>query len=176
VELRLKQFSYRTYVIAVISQYSKNIEMVKSLIDHDNVVARIADEFANKGYKVQRTGNNLPTKSERDQTIYRPDLLVRDPKNNDILWIVEVETSEGSKAVVGAALLADICMEIEKNRDRQHGDPKLRFIFYGKDAKVHSKLAEKKFDAIRDRIQLKDIKAKIEVEALQEISDLLSLT
>lgn len=141
------------------------------MIDHDNVVARISREYAKKGYRVQIRGNNLPTKSRRDEAIYRPDLLVRDSKNNEIVWIVEVETSEPSKAVVGAILLADVCMEIEMQRGTQREKPRLLFIFYAPKATI--KLATKRIHAIGERLtHLHNIEALTEREALQEISDI----
>jgi hypothetical protein len=32
-------------------------------------------------------------------------------RENQIAWLAEVETGEGKKAVAGAAILADVCIE-----------------------------------------------------------------
>jgi hypothetical protein len=72
--------------------------------DHDDAVARIAAAYEKRGFRVQSRGNNLPHGSKRDEAIYRPDLLIKDPTSDQIVRIVEVETSDAVKAVVGAAV------------------------------------------------------------------------
>ena len=97
------------------------------------------------------------------------------PKNNEILWIVEVETGNAGKAVAGAVVLADICMQIEKERSVQREKPKLLFIFYA--PTVNMKLATKRLDAMKSRItHLQSVEALTEREALQEISQIPSLS
>jgi hypothetical protein len=67
--------------------------------DHEAVVDKIKQALEEKGFQVQVRGNNLPIGSIRAEAIYRPDMLVRSKGNDDIAWIVEIETSEaGSKA------------------------------------------------------------------------------
>lgn len=136
---------------------------------HEDAVARISREFEKKGYSVQSRGNNLPTKSRRSGSIYRPDLLVR--KNGQIVWIVEVETSEAGKAVVGAAALADVCMEIEKQKGQQVVNPYLLFVFYRTTANLE--LATKRLTALKSRIShLEDTLALNEDDAIRKISQL----
>lgn len=136
---------------------------------HENAVARISREFEKKGYSVQNRQNNLPTKSPRSGTIYRPDLLVW--KNGQLVWIVEVETSEAGKAVVGAAALADICVEIERQRGQQVVKPNLLFVFYRGTPNLG--LATKRLAALRTRIvHLQDVLALTEREAVLKISQL----
>lgn len=79
----------------------------------------------------------MPTGSSRSQAIYRPDILVKD-EDGQIAWIVEVETSDAGKAVAGAAILADICMEIEKTGPKQRKNPKLLFVFYNPSANLEA--------------------------------------
>jgi hypothetical protein len=74
---------------------------------HEDVVRRISDAFSNRGFDVRSRGNNLPKNARRDEAIYRPDLIVRNSEG-DIVWLVEVETNQPGKSVVGAAMLADI--------------------------------------------------------------------
>jgi len=135
--------------------------------NHEDAVARISREFQKKGYSVQTRGNNLPTKSRRSAAIYRPDLLVR--KGDQLVWIVEVETSEAGKAVVGAAILADICMEIERQKGEQVAKPNLLFIFYRGTPNLG--LATKRLPKLMTRIShLGDIRALTEAQAVLEIS------
>jgi Holliday junction resolvase-like predicted endonuclease len=93
--------------------------------EHNRVVEQLAAQFEKKGYKAQTRNNNLPTEAGRGDAIYRPDIIVR-KSDGEIVWLVEVETSEAGKAVAGAAILADICMQKMNVRDR----PKPLFVFY----------------------------------------------
>jgi len=112
------------------------LTMVIAMSDHNRVVNEIKEAFEERGFLVQIRGNNLPREVGRDEAIYRPDMLVKDRKNGDIVWIVEVETSQAGKAVVGAAALAEICMRIEKTEGRQKETPYLLFVFYTPSAKL----------------------------------------
>jgi len=105
------------------------------VLDHDDVVARISAEYEKRGFQVHSRRNNLPSGSKRNEAIYRPDLLVKD-SGGQIVRIVEVETSDAGKAVVGAAVLADVCMGIEMENGRQKRKPTLVFIFYLKSANL----------------------------------------
>jgi hypothetical protein len=53
-----------------------------------------------------------------------------------------VETGETGKAVVSAAVLADICIEVETRKGRQQVKPKLLFVFFRSSTKLQ--LAEKR--------------------------------
>jgi len=136
--------------------------------DHNEVVARISRAFEEKGFVVQSRGNNFPRGSTRRRAIYRPDLLVRREKNGPVRWIVEVETSEAGKPVVGAAILADICMEIDcGNR------PNLLFVFYRPSANLQ--LAEKRLEHLvrQRRVEhLGDITIMTEKDAIKKICQL----
>jgi hypothetical protein len=138
------------------------------LSDHEKVVARIAREYEKRGFQVQSRGNNLPQGSKRTGAIYRPDLLVRDSTTGKILCIVEIETSDAGKAVVGATVLADICMEIE-GKDQQER-PTLVFIFYRLSANLD--LAKKRLAQLmqQDRMRhLADILIWTESQAIERI-------
>jgi len=106
------------------------------LSEHEEMVARISEAYAKRGLVVQTRGNNLPYGSKREEAIYRPDLLVRDPNDKQIHWVVEVETGEAGKAVVGAAILADICIEMETQKGHQQIKPNLLFVFYRSSTKL----------------------------------------
>ena len=141
--------------------------------DHDVVVNRIKEAFENKGFRVQIRGNNLPYGARQDEAIYRPDMLVKDHKNGDIVWIVEVETSQAGKAVVGAAALAEICMRIEKKEGRQKGTPYLLFVFYTPSAKLQ--LANKRLRRLfqNGKVEhLRWVEPMFEKQALEEIKRL----
>jgi len=140
------------------------------LSDHDSVVARISAAYEKKGFRVKSRGNNLPYGSKRIDAIYRPDLLIKEPANHQIVNIVEVETSEAGKTVVGAAVLADTCMQIEIEKGRQQEKPTLIFIFYRQSANL--KLGKKRIAQLtrQNRIRhLTDVLIMTEKEVLKEI-------
>jgi hypothetical protein len=89
--------------------------------------------------------------------------LVKD-EDDQIAWIVEVETGDAGKAVAGAAILANICMEMEKTGPIQQKRAKLLFVFYNPYANL--KLAGKRLNP------LEIIKPMTETEALKTISKL----
>jgi hypothetical protein len=135
------------------------------------MVARVAEAYAKRGFVVQTRGNNLPYGSRRDEAIYRPDLLVRDPNGKQIHWIVEVETGEAGKAVVGAAILADVCIEVETREGRQRIKPKLLFVFYKSSTKLQ--LAEKRLLQLVGRTNyLAEIEPVTIRRALERIAEL----
>lgn len=141
------------------------------MTEHDETVASISKEFKRRGFRVHTRLNNLPTDATRSEAIYRPDILVSNPKDGQIVWIVEVETSEAGKAVVGAAALADICMEKEMAKGLQKVKPKLLFVFYRTSANLE--LAVKRLTALEPKTtHLRDIAALNEREALLKISEL----
>lgn len=138
--------------------------------DHDNAVARISAAYQKKGFRVQNRGNNLPYGSKRNDAIYRPDLLVKDPASHQIVHMIEVETGDAGKAVVGAAVLADICMEMEIEKGRQQKKPTLTFVFYRHSANLE--LGKKRLEQLtgQNRIgHLTEVMIRTEKEALEEI-------
>ncbi len=141
------------------------------MTEHGEAVARISKEFKRKGFRIQTRLNNLPTNANQSETIYRPDILVGNPEDDQIAWIVEIETSEAGKAGVSAAALADICMEKEMAKVLQKVKPKLLFVFYRTSANLE--LAVKRLTALKPRTtHLRDIAALNEREALLKISEL----
>jgi hypothetical protein len=134
------------------------------LSDHNDIVEKLAQQFTKRGFKPQTKENNLPTGAGRDETIYRPDIIVRN-SDGEIIWMVEVETSEGGKAIVGAAVLADVCMDKMSVRNK----PKLLFVFYRSEANL--KLAEKRLLALKGRITNVELMSPLsEKRALEQIS------
>lgn len=100
---------------------------------------------------------------------------MRNPTNGQISWIVEVETSDPGKSVVGAAILAAICMEIDMERGRQQGRPNLLFVFYRPSANLQ--LAEKKLKELahHNRVSfLGEILSLTEKQALEKIRNVSS--
>ena len=123
--------------------------------DHEDVLQRISDVFSDRGFDVQIRGNNLPKGSRRYEAIYRPDLIARSRKSEDIIWLVEVETSHAGKSVVGAVILADICIEEEMRKRRQREKAGIMFIFYR--ASANLQLAHKKLDALKRQRRIRHL-------------------
>jgi hypothetical protein len=117
--------------------------------DHEDVVQKIFNAFSRQGFTVQRRGNNLPKGSGRLNAIYRPDMMIRGGEDQDIIWLVEVETSQAGKSVVGAMVLADACMEKEIESGQQKEKPSMMFIFYR--ASANLQLAEKRSEALKQQ-------------------------
>lgn len=112
----------------------------------------------------------MPCGSKRNEAIYRPDLLVKDPASHQIVHIVEVETGDAGKAVVGATVLADTCMEIELEKERQRQKPTLIFVFYRQSANLE--LGKKRLAQLtrQNRIRhLANVMISTEKDALEEI-------
>lgn len=141
--------------------------------EHEDVVKRISNAFSNQGFQVQIRGNNLPKGSKRFEAIYRPDLIVRSKHSKDIVWLVEVETSRAGKSIVGAAILADICIEKEIKSRRQRKKSAIIFVFYRKSSNLQ--LAEKRLKELtrlRKVSHLKPILVLYEMNALKKIKEL----
>ena len=131
--------------------------------DHNDIVEKLVQQFTKRGFKPQTKENNLPTGAGRNEAIYRPDIIVRN-SDGEIVWLVEVETSEGGKAVAGAAILADITMQKMSVRNK----PKLMFVFYRTDSNL--KLAEKRLLALKERISGVELMPPLsEKDALEQI-------
>jgi len=138
--------------------------------DHNAVVARIAARFKRQGFNVQTRDNNLPPGKPSSETLYRPDIIVKNRREHTVC-LVEVETAEGGKAVAGAAMLADVCME-QMNISNK---PRLLFVFYR--PRSNLKLTEKRLHAIENRITHLDIPPPMsEAAAFKEISHLSPLS
>ena len=137
-----------------------------AMSDHNEVVGRISKQFEKKGFQVQTRENNLPTGAGRIDALYRPDIIVRN-REGQIVWLVEVETSEGGKAVAGAAILADICMEKMNIKSR----PKLLFVFYRSSTKPQ--LAEKRLLQLVGRT---NYLAQIQPVTMKQALDMIAST
>lgn len=105
---------------------------------HDDVVDEIMEklekEIKKKGLNIDNKNNTLPKSEDGEakgyESIYRPDLIISaDEQKKEILAIIEVESGAG-KCMVGAAFLADRCIEIHKERGFQSksSKPKLYFV------------------------------------------------
>lgn len=141
--------------------------------EHEDVVKRVSNAFSNQGFHVQIRGNNLPKGSKRFEAIYRPDLIVRSKHDKDIVWLVEVETGRAGKSIVGAAILADICIEKEIKSRRQRKKSGIMFIFYRTSANLQ--LAEKRLKELtrlRKVNHLAPILVLYEMNALKKIKEL----
>jgi len=133
-----------------------------SLAPCSGFVEKLAAQFEQKGLRAQTRENNLPIGANRDEAIYRPDVIVRN-RENEIVWLVEVETSEGGKAVAGAAILADICMEKMNVQNK----PKVLFVFYRSGSNLE--LAEKRLKPLRQKATHIEIPPPVTEEAVTEL-------
>ena len=145
---RLNRWSARVYDIAG----------EHTMSDHEDVIQRISAALSDRGYDVQTSGTNLPKGSGLAEAIYRPDLIVRSRKSEDIIWLVEVETSHAGKSVVGAVILADICIEEEMRKRRPREKAGIIFIFYR--ASANLQLAHKKLDALKRQRRIRHLEPR----------------
>ena len=110
-------------------------------MEHEEAVLEISERFKDS-YEVSTRGNNLP-RPLRDEAVYRPDIIVRDNETKEIMYIVEVETSDKSgKSLVGSTILADYCVGVESPKNK----PTLIFVFLGRNPSIH--LASKRIERI----------------------------
>lgn len=141
---------------------------------HPKIVRDFVDKFEKKFYKVTSAKNNLPImengRPTQKDSIYRPDILVYD-KNLNITHILEIETKDGGKSMIGAIFLADACMtkHIEQKIQDSKIKPDLIFIILG-----NKYNAIKRIEAAKPYLNLKHITTHIytRTEAYKELSKL----
>lgn len=127
----------------------------KKNIHEENViefVTKLKQKY-HEEYYISDKKNNLPltqdSKTTREDSIYRPDILVKDKKGN-IIYIIEIETQDGGKSLIGALFLANACISkhIElKLQDSNIETPKLVFVILG-----NKNNATKRIDAIKPQL------------------------
>lgn len=139
---------------------------------HNEVVNEIKKEIEDekKGlpYKVSNKNNTLPKSEDGEakgyESIYRPDLIISaDEQKKEILAIIEVESGAG-KCMVGAAFLADRCIDIHKERSFQSKSSKPKLYFVMLDEKSIER-ANKRFDN-KIKKKLKNIEIKIDTKKI----------
>lgn len=122
---------------------------------HDKIVEvlvnKLREKFGDK--RVSRWFNNLPSGSTREEAVYRPDIIVSDDRatQKNIRYMFEVETY-GGKAIAGAAVLADYCINQHLRRGIQSQDMGPRLIFVMLNPKQESR-AKKRISAIESKIK-----------------------
>ncbi len=79
-------------------------------------------------------------------------MIVRKKKDEDITWLVEVETSAAGKAFAGAIISADVCMNIMIEKRKQRQKPGIMFIFYR--PKANLELANKRLEALTQKSKI----------------------
>ncbi|MCZ7402001.1 MAG: hypothetical protein O8C61_07245 [Candidatus Methanoperedens sp.] len=106
-------------------------ETVETKEHHGNLLD-FASKLEQKSHKVSKNNNNLPLNNNRIATqktsIYRPDIIVYD-ENDDITHILEIETGDGGKSMVGAIFLADSCISSHIRNEIQDSTIKPHLIF-----------------------------------------------
>jgi len=110
-------------------------------MEHEEAVLEISQKLKGS-YEVSTRGNNLP-RPLRNEAVYRPDIIARDNETKEIMYIIEVETSDKSgKSLVGSTILADYCVGVESPKKK----PRLIFVFLGRNPGIH--LASKRIERI----------------------------
>lgn len=116
---------------------SRNMKKVKDSKHKENVIEFVG-KLKTKFQKVTANKNNLPivkdvNKPTQKESIYRPDILVKDI-NGNITHILEIETGDGGKSMVGAIFLADACISkhIEAGIQNSRIKSDLIFVILGK--------------------------------------------
>lgn len=110
-----------------------NIVEVES---HSESIRDFASKLKNISNNVTTNNNNLPLtdglKATQKTSIYRPDIIVSD-NNKNITHIIEIETGDGGKSMVGAIFLADTCISTHIKQKIQGSNikPNLIFIILG---------------------------------------------
>ncbi|MBU4038081.1 MAG: hypothetical protein KKA35_16795 [Proteobacteria bacterium] len=128
---------------------------------HPETIRDFVDKLEKKYHKVTSAKNNLPIMENGRPTqkgsIYRPDILVFD-KNENITHILEIETGDGGKSMVGAIFLADasINKHIEQKIQDSKIKPDLIFIILG-----NKYNAIKRIEAVKPYLNLKHITTHI---------------
>ncbi len=103
---------------------------------HQENIMDFASKLKNKSNNVTTNKNNLPLtddlKATQKTSIYRPDIIVYD-NNKNITHIIEIETRDGGKSMVGAIFLADSCISthVEKGFQDSTVKPNLIFVILG---------------------------------------------
>ena len=138
------------------------------------MLAKLQALFQQKGYDVQITHTGLPLEQftehgSRHGAIYDPDIIAR--KNDEITHIVEIESSEAGRSVIGAALLADYCIQHHKENGMQHSNPYLIFVILGEQAST--KLTGKRLAGLAKHFTNLKIKLYSEREATDRLIRLL---
>lgn len=88
---------------------------------HEQAMIRVRDKLG-RIYKVE-SPRNLPVQT-RSGALYQPDVCAFDRSSDELKYIVEIESQNGRKSIVGAVCLAQIC-----SKDMgQTNKPKLFFI------------------------------------------------
>jgi len=130
---------------------------------HKNLQRKIKECYR-EGYEVL-SEKYLPNGSKH---WYRPDVILRNKKDNEIAHIYEIEGDPVRKALAGAIILADCCLA-ELN---QKSKPILTFVVYAEKGKQQIGDFKKRVSILKKRCQcLRKINVKDEKELRQELSD-----
>jgi hypothetical protein len=111
-------------------------DVIKKNKIHNETVKEFVEKLKHKYHNVSDDKNNLPLtegyKSTRKGSIYRPDILVKDI-NNNITHIIEIESGDGGKSMIGALFLADACISLNIKTKCQDSNvmPELIFVILG---------------------------------------------
>lgn len=138
------------------------------------MVAKLQALLEQRGFEVQTTHTGLPLEhltehASRHGAIYDPDMIAR--KNGEITHIVEIESSEAGRSVIGAALLADYCIQYHKENGMQRRNPYLVFAILGEQAST--KLTGKRLARLEKHFANLQIRLYSEREAAEKLSHLL---
>ncbi len=123
--------------------------MPKKNIHKENVI-EFVNKLQQKYPNVSDNKNTLPLTEGgttlREYSIYRPDILVKDI-NNNITHIIEIETQDGGKSMIGALFLADACISQNIKAKLQDSSimPELIFVILGNILNAHKRIKAVEF-------------------------------
>jgi len=90
---------------------------------HKETVKEIVGKLKKHGYPV-KAPYNLPEQT-RKGALYQPDIVVFDKGgNNEVVFIIEVQTKNVRKSICGAVILAEICVRMLKQKQK----PEMFFV------------------------------------------------
>ncbi len=95
--------------------------------EHRSIQSWISSRYASI-YNVEAEINAQNRLPDKIRHWYQPDVILRD-RGGDIKYIIEVECDPVRKAIVGASVLADACLQEIGQKDKA----KLLFVIYGED-------------------------------------------
>lgn len=125
--------------------------------EHNRVLGELWERFRRR-YLIVR--GDLPKTGK--EKLLSPDLIFMDRErassleDRDVRCIVEVETSGGSKRILGAAVLADHCIRRDRESGKQRGRCHLFFVIL-----KNAELARKRIESLRERQYFRNIDVRV---------------
>jgi len=106
---------------------------------------------------------NLP-KQNRAKSLYQPDVVAFEKGTDEIKLIIELESSNVRKSIMGAAILAQICVK-EKN---QNSKPKLIFVLKNKSDQEEIRKLNVRLEKMTEILKESYLDPPIDMDSLEE--------